>query len=107
MIQAGSHAHVRMLVRLIALHAIGYGRRGITGGIEAQREGKCQQKQCDRIRCALRRHADWIALGNRHFDGGRLMNGLLRRIVLRQPAMHNPAEYGQHHDKQAHAEPPT
>ena len=45
-----------------------------------------------------------LRLVTAHFDGGRLMDGLLRRVVLRQSAMHHPAKHRQHHDKQADTE---
>ena len=33
------------------------------------------------------------------------MDGLLRRVVLRQSAVHHPATHRQHHQEQADAEP--
>ena len=104
MIQAGSYACIRLLVRLVALHAVGNGRPGILRRLQNRREGKRQQKRGDCIRSLQRWHADWIALGDARLDGRRLMDGLLRRIVLRQSPMDDPAEHGQQYDKQTHTE---
>ena len=104
MIQAGPHACIRVLVRLIALHAVGNGSLGILRRPQHRRKGKRQQKHGGRIRPLQRGYTDGIALGDARLDGCRLMDGLLRRIVLRQSSMDDPAEHGQQYDKQTYTE---
>ena len=102
--QAAAHACIRPLVRLVALQPVSNGRLGILRRLSNRREGKRQQKRGDRIRSLQRWRADGIALGDARLDGRRLMDGLLRRIVLRQSSMDDPAEHGQQYDKQTHSE---
>lgn len=104
MIQAWPHGRIRLLVRLVALHAVCNGRLGILRRRSNRREGERQKKRGDRIRSMQRRHTDGVALGDARLDGRRLMDGLLWRIVLRQSPMDDPAEHGQQYDKQTYTE---
>lgn len=74
------------------------------GVAERRDNGKSEKEHREGVDSTYRRQGNWIAFGQARLDGRRLVNGLLGRVVLRQAAMHDPAEDGQHDDKETHAE---
>ena len=103
--QTGQEACLGPLVRSVALNTQGKGDLRIAPRVKCGNKGKSEEKYCEGLDPAHGWHGNGIALCQARLDGSRLMNGLLGRIVLRQAAMHHPAEDGQHNDKQTDGEP--
>ena len=104
MMHARKDARVRTMIGRFALYSEGKSRLRIAQRVQNCRESKCQQKDRERIGPSHGWYAQRISLSHAHLDGGRLVDRLLRSVVLRQPPVHHPSAHGQHHENQTHTE---